>query len=165
MIPNRFNENLASMVARLGIKVETLPKGQKDKKASADNTALGYVYFMGSASLPDRIKIGFARDPVQRRLGLETGSPVDLMLLAIMPGTKESETYVQKLFKKYCLKGEWFSAVPEIWDFINRIRFNPDIIRHFGNPDCLRYMLVERNEIIDILGKEVYWKLKERVEK
>lgn len=158
------DKDIVDAAGALGIKLETSSKSQKNGGEQSSKFAVGYIYFMGSATFPDRIKIGFAMNPVERRLALEVGSPIDLMLLAFIPATRESELYFHKVFKKYRIKGEWFSAVPELWDCINLIRFNPDSLRHFGNPDYLAYMLVKRTEIIEELGEEAYWKLKRRAE-
>jgi hypothetical protein len=66
------------------------------------------------------IKIGFTAkfDVEERRRVLQTGSPVGLRLLAVIPGDKTLERSLHTEFAFARAHGEWFHPHPEIIQFI-----------------------------------------------
>lgn len=66
-----------------------------------------------------RIKIGKTTTAVSERIRLlQTGSPDKLKLLGICFGAGWCELTLHRKFSQYRLHGEWFSAEPEILEFI-----------------------------------------------
>lgn len=68
----------------------------------------GWVYFI---VCPDtsRCKIGFTKGQPEKRLaGLQTGSPSQLCLISMHPGTPETERRLHDRFAADRLHGEWF---------------------------------------------------------
>lgn len=77
------------------------------------------VYFIRCC---DAVKIGFASDVTERLAGLQVASPHRLELLATVSGTRESEAGLHRRFSHLRVRGEWFSAVPELLRFIDGLR-------------------------------------------
>lgn len=80
------------------------------------------VYFIEGVGT-GRVKIGFAKDPEQRRKAFQPCSPVELKLLAT--GTCRSDRYVERVlherFAAHRLHGEWFTLTPQLARLIARI--------------------------------------------
>lgn len=75
----------------------------------------GGIYFIRAG---DRIKIGFSTNPFDRFKQLQTSSPVDLELLAYLPGTFDDERDLHCLFATCHVRGEWFLNDPTILQYI-----------------------------------------------
>lgn len=69
----------------------------------------GYIYFV-QGELGGPIKIGFTTNFDRRITILQNAYPDKLVLLAIMPGTKETEEAIHIELQKYRLRGEWFES-------------------------------------------------------
>ncbi len=67
----------------------------------------GCVYCIGPADARV-VKLGWSRDPEKRLHELQTGSPVDLRLLAIFPATERIERSLHEVFADCRIRGEWF---------------------------------------------------------
>ena len=68
----------------------------------------------------DRIKIGFTTQDLRSRLSqINAGSPVKLRVVATIDGDRNKETELHNMFKSLHIKGEWFTAAPELIEFIN----------------------------------------------
>ena len=70
------------------------------------------VYFIGAEAGP--IKIGVSCDPAKRLRTLQTGHPVPLMLLAVVPGGVGVERALHRKFADLRVRGEWFARSPEL---------------------------------------------------
>ena len=68
----------------------------------------GFVYFIGALGCGSKIKIGHAVNPQSRMKQIQTWSPVDLVLLAAVPGDKRLERNIQDCFADCHSHGEWF---------------------------------------------------------
>ena len=93
-----------------------LPDGWEKKK-------LGYIYFVQAIGEPFYIKIGQAKDPLQRTADLQVGSPVILELLAAV--RVEQMNQFEKLFHEYFASkrkhGEWFDIRPmDVYELLNK---------------------------------------------
>lgn len=88
--------------------------------AHARGASPGFVYFIDDGR--GAIKIGWAKDPSVRLAQLQTGSPVRLRLLGIVPGVKSLERDVHRRFGGLRLHGEWFKQSPSLLEFIERER-------------------------------------------
>ncbi|HEU4583634.1 MAG TPA: GIY-YIG nuclease family protein [Polyangiaceae bacterium] len=78
------------------------------------------VYYIRGG--PDRIKIGKADRPEQRLRDLQTGSPVELELLATEPGDRDVEHKRHRQFAGDRVQGEWFAASSELLQHIDEIK-------------------------------------------
>lgn len=68
----------------------------------------GEVYFI-ACTLTNRVKIGFTTgDPRARLKALQTGAPAPLRLLAVQPGSIETERDLHGQFSSCHVHGEWF---------------------------------------------------------
>lgn len=77
-------------------------------------TDAGYIYFL---RFSDRIKIGFSKDPEQRRKII----PHDEVLLVVV-GTMREERQCHAAFDHLRVGGEWFRAEPDLLAFIDDLR-------------------------------------------
>jgi hypothetical protein len=69
------------------------------------------IYFIQAASGEGPVKIGWTRDVPSRRLAaLQAGSPVELVIVATIPGGPAMEAELHAFFDAYRRHGEWFDA-------------------------------------------------------
>jgi hypothetical protein len=74
----------------------------------------GWVYFVVCPETA-RCKIGFTKGKVQKRIAsLQTGSPSELVLIAMQPGTLETERKLHVRFADSRLHGEWFRLTDQL---------------------------------------------------
>lgn len=91
----------------------------------------GTVYFIQGAD-GGPIKIGFTNWAIEDRLkALQTGSPVRLTVLAMIPGDKATEKKLHHKFRKLRVLGEWFKDHERIRNFIA----NPRGVRQSRSAD------------------------------
>lgn len=69
-----------------------------------------------------QVKIGTARNPWKRLIGLQTASPYKLNMLYFTMATDQDEKDNHELFKKYRLQGEWFLPHPSIFEGIEYLK-------------------------------------------
>jgi hypothetical protein len=74
-----------------------------------------HVYFIRGG---DFIKIGVSGDPLGRLADLQVSSPYLLELIAVIPGNRDEEFEIQKLFLDLYVRGEWFRDDPSIHAFL-----------------------------------------------
>lgn len=72
-----------------------------------DNPTRRHVYLIGSPIIRS-VKIGFSDDPTDRAAALQTGSPVQLVVILTIPGGPRLERMLHEYFKEYRTHGEWF---------------------------------------------------------
>lgn len=79
------------------------------------------IYFVEAESV-SMIKIGWtARAPESRLAALQTGSPVKLRLIAVMPGDREDEYNLHGRWAALWSHGEWFRSHPSLVEFIGDV--------------------------------------------
>jgi hypothetical protein len=78
------------------------------------------IYFIGNGL--GQVKIGYSRQPLKRLTDLQTASPTELELLAIMPGDTTTEKEYHEKYKSFKLNGEWFRLEGQIEIEIYAIR-------------------------------------------
>lgn len=71
------------------------------------------VYFITAREV-GRVKVGCAFNPHDRFERLQTASPVELALEAVMRGAHKEERELHLRFAADRLHGEWFNITPEI---------------------------------------------------
>lgn len=78
------------------------------------------TYFIRSG---ETIKIGSSREPQERLSGLQTAVADDLELLVDVPFSILTEDQAHGRFAHIRIRGEWFTATPELIQFIEDLRF------------------------------------------
>ena len=66
------------------------------------------IYFIQAATGTGLIKIGYSNDCEARLRSMQTGSPIQLTLLAVLPGSRKREQQVHRYWSVYRAHGEWF---------------------------------------------------------
>jgi hypothetical protein len=84
-----------------------------------------YIYFVEAVG-QERIKIGKADDPAARVRQLQTGSAVELRLLAVVEGRASLEAELHSAFANDRIQGEWFRATIELREYISRFVVNAE---------------------------------------
>lgn len=87
-----------------------------------------HIYFILGIGT-DKVKIGKTRDLKSRLSGMQTGSPVKLVLVSYYMAMDSEERFLHDALKKYKANGEWFYLSDEIIDIIDvtRDKLAPDI--------------------------------------
>jgi hypothetical protein len=78
---------------------------------------LAKTYFI-RCKATGQIKIGWAVNPRQRLATLQTGSPGELELVAVLDGGRETETQMHQKFKHLQERGEWFRCEGDLAKFL-----------------------------------------------
>jgi hypothetical protein len=82
-----------------------------------------FVYFIQAGGRGGPIKIGRARDVFQRLNQLQTGSPEELEILAVLAGAAvDLEKHLHQRFANSHLRGEWFKPSRELLALIESAR-------------------------------------------
>jgi hypothetical protein len=82
---------------------------------------VSYVYFIACTETL-RVKIGFTSgSPYVRLKALQTGAPADLVLMACVPGTVETEQHYHRKYAAQRVRGEWFEGSPELLEELSMI--------------------------------------------
>lgn len=71
---------------------------------------VGFVYLIRCG---DYYKIGFSDTPTRRVKDLQTANPVEVVLVATIPGTMKSESTWHRTFAHKKVRGEWFDLDKE----------------------------------------------------
>jgi hypothetical protein len=85
-----------------------------------NTTPQGFVYVIHAAGT-NRIKLGYSAQPEDRIRKLQTGSPVELRMLARYPGSRATEARLHSALAEYRKGGEWFEVPPFIGLLIHQI--------------------------------------------
>lgn len=102
--------------ARLAYAVEQMEKRRRPK---ALQDSRPWIYFI---RCDDQIKIGISRAPRRRLNIMQVGNPTPLSLLATMPADAFTERRLHLKFSALRVRREWFTAAPELLDYIDSIR-------------------------------------------
>ena len=84
------------------------------------------IYFVKSKGAAF-VKIGVAADVAKRVKALQTGYPQKLKVLAVLPGSYETESGLHELFASSRRQGEWFRFNDKMKYFLRAIRAYPDV--------------------------------------
>lgn len=110
---------------------------------------VGFVYFIQEPGT-GAIKIGKAKDAVDRLKSLQTGSSRPLQLLAVVPGYTQRERELHERFAKLRMSGEWFESGAELLVFIEGVRAAgaQDLVAAAAETERLRVRVAElENEL------------------
>lgn len=106
------------------------------------------VYFAGNIK-NNLIKIGKANHVKRRIAGWSSGFPYDITLLLTLEGNEELEKSLHYHFRKYRLKGEWFTASEEILNFISA-PYSIPILFSAHNDNTVTYSISLKNRIEEL---------------
>ena len=81
------------------------------------------IYFIRSYN--EFVKIGRSYDVQARIIGLQTGSPRKLKVMAVMEGHSQTEIGLHQMFEKHRAQGEWFRLTQELKWFIRAVQEHP----------------------------------------
>jgi Meiotically Up-regulated Gene 113 (MUG113) protein len=86
------------------------------------------IYFVKPRGRPF-VKIGYARCVGARLMHLQTASPDELRVLAVVPGGPDKEMVVHARFAHLRVRGEWFHYTDEVRGFLRAEgrRYRPEI--------------------------------------
>lgn len=109
------------------------------------------VYFIGYDGGP--IKIGHSVNPTARLVDLQMGSHEDLRILATMPGGLRKERELHRRFAAHRLRGEWFSPVEEVLEFVREVnggRIDGECVQ--WRPTPLMELITEESRKVNAWG-------------
>jgi hypothetical protein len=102
--------------------VANLPVEMRDRArrmlAPVPTARVRNVYFIQPVG-GGLIKIGIAADVAARLALLQTGCPIELRVIGVIPGAKATtETALHHHFAAARVRGEWFEPTPELLAYI-----------------------------------------------
>lgn len=74
------------------------------------------IYFIRAKKF---LKIGYSKDPIKRISELQTGNPVKLKLIGVLPGTYETEKMIHRVLSKFRVEGEWFKVQGKVESLVH----------------------------------------------
>lgn len=77
----------------------------------------GFIYWLRAEGV-GHIKIGYSARPAARMEELRVISPVPLRLIGLDLGSPATERHLHRQLQPHRLHGEWFQAVPEVFDTV-----------------------------------------------
>ena len=83
------------------------------------------IYFIRSYN--KFIKIGTSTDPGRRLKELQTASPINFKIKAVLEGSYKTEKGLHEIFSHIHHSGEWFRYTDELKWFMRAIQENPEI--------------------------------------
>lgn len=91
-------------------------RAEADKRLLAKELSTK-VYFLSDSNAAT-VKIGFSKDVDSRIIALQTSNTNPLVLLGSIPGGRVTERVLHAKFRRFRIKGEWFTAAPELLQYI-----------------------------------------------
>lgn len=92
-------------------------KKEEERQALVETQC--YLYFIGADDGP--IKIGITSNPKSRLRTLQSGYPLKLKILALVPNASLQESVYHERFAELRMEGEWFARHPDILAEIARL--------------------------------------------
>ncbi len=83
------------------------------------------IYFVKPVGETGPIKIGSAKDPIERLAGLQLASPVALEIVALLDSVPSLERALQHKFAESHRHGEWFDWSPALQALIDNHSIEP----------------------------------------
>jgi hypothetical protein len=80
------------------------------------------IYFISTEQNQNLVKIGYTTNLESRLRSLRTGSPDELQIHLVVPGSREDERKLHRQFSSLRVRREWFKRDQAIDDFIARHR-------------------------------------------
>lgn len=102
-------------------------------KPATSREKQGWVYLITDGGWA--VKIGHARNPEKRLALLQTGTPEQLRILAVIDGPPRLERELHELFAGDRIRGEWFHKTRELVGYFEDTGF-VCICRRGPNDEC-----------------------------
>jgi|GEM_PF-5101312 len=121
--PIDFDFVLASVEQAANVFDLLSPKPQQKKPGSSagfGGKGRQWIYFVQLEGQP-KLKIGITTDVNARIAQLQTASPYQLKLVAVIAGTAATEKSYHRRFKQYRTSGEWFDLAGDLKKFVNSL--------------------------------------------
>lgn len=117
----------AAEVAKVAAGPVRPPKARPCSRLRGDTT-MGRVYFVTGTGPRDAVKIGWTSGELSERLrALQTGSPVELRVMACVRALLPFERWCHRQFEEDRCYGEWFKRTPRLARFAERIEKLGDV--------------------------------------
>jgi len=87
--------------------------------------AKSFVYIL-QMEASRHVKVGIGADPRERMRNLQVGNPETLTLIAVVPGTRETERMLHTYLDVDRMQGEWFRWSERTESLIEFIASHPD---------------------------------------
>ena len=78
----------------------------------------GFIYFIRMDKIGP-IKVGFAKNVIERIVQLQTGNPYQLNILAYYAGNENDEKQIQYLLRDSNIRGEWFHPTEKVLQYVD----------------------------------------------
>lgn len=122
------------------------------KRVLDADPACGTIYYIACPETR-RLKIGFTSGRPEARLrALQTGSPTELRLMAIHPGTINDERYIHEQFGDTRIHGEWFEVDEHIFEFMAYVCWVAAVNARYRGNDTPHWAQVGLEAVGDELG-------------
>lgn len=96
----------------------TIPVPQQ---CNLNDPRAGWIYYIACRTT-SRLKIGYTSGDVWKRLkALQTGSPGELTVIAMHPGTPDNERAIHEQFSSSRLHGEWFEMTEDLFGYVCQV--------------------------------------------
>jgi hypothetical protein len=99
-----------------GSEPENGPTETTGNPAECRTSKPGFVYFIRAG---EAIKIGYSKDAYSRMADLQVANAETLEFMGSVKGDRQYESDLHDMFCHLQIRGEWFSAEPELIDFID----------------------------------------------
>lgn len=81
------------------------------------------IYFAEASDTNNRfIKIGYSAEPRRRVQSLQASCPMQVKLLGVLPGNKDTERQFHREFRRHRIRGEWYHPHEDLLDTIKVLR-------------------------------------------
>lgn len=77
----------------------------------------GFVYFIKAGT--EFVKIGYTKEVKGRLSSITVSSPLPISLIGVIEGGVKKEKEIQRKFKHFRVRGEWFDLSSELKEFID----------------------------------------------
>jgi hypothetical protein len=99
------------------------------------------IYIVAPESGGGPFKIGYSNNVPRRLIALQTGSPVPLVVLNVLPGNRDTEKFLHWVFEGKRSHGEWFNLTDK--EMILLMRMVADNLLIKGQEEQLVDLIVE----------------------
>ena len=96
------------------------------------------LYFIATTAGEPKVKIGRSVDPARRLVRLQTGSPIPLQIVCVLPRLGWQEPVWHAAFRRYRQAGEWFRATDDLVDAVKAARDGEQWIASLQPPASFR---------------------------
>ncbi|HCS17685.1 MAG TPA: hypothetical protein DIW45_07800 [Erythrobacter sp.] len=112
----------------------------------------GSVYYIACPETL-RLKIGYTKgNPVARLRALRTGSPTDIRLMAVHPGSLNDEHTIHGYFAEQRLHGEWFEVDEALFEFMSYVAWSTVAISKYRGTEAPQWAMLGLDSVEDAIN-------------